>query len=155
MWNETHVQASCSLNCQSRSYTKVILPFLRTCLTYILLYPWQWSPQQFKEYSNLRSLIRYHALKAELQNTEAELQIMRPMGKGGGNLPQGKTAFVKNGLNPDKWFLQVHYLKVRLGVRWGQGRGKSTPGQDSICQEWLEPDKWFLQVHYLKVKICG
>ncbi|XP_072019031.1 aminopeptidase O-like [Amphiura filiformis] len=71
-----------------------------------------WTQQQFKEYSNLRSLIRFHALKAELQNTVAELQIMRPMGKGGGSLPQGgKMAFVKNGLNPDKWFLQVHYLK--------------------------------------------
>lgn len=80
----------------------------------------QWSPQQYKEYSNLRSLIRYHALKAELLNTEAELQIMRPMGKGGGGGEtsavdhQGKPAFVKNGLNPDKWFLQVHYLKVRF-----------------------------------------
>ncbi|XP_071508180.1 aminopeptidase O-like [Diadema antillarum] len=73
-----------------------------------------WTRKEYQDHSDLRALIRYRSLKAELENTEAELQIMRPMA---GETPStssqegSEVSYVKNGLNPDKWFLQVHYLK--------------------------------------------
>ncbi|KAJ8039978.1 Aminopeptidase O [Holothuria leucospilota] len=71
----------------------------------------KWSEEKFWEISNLRALLRYRTLKSEVENTASELQVMRPMG----GLTQMKEAlqigYVKNGLCPDKWFLQVHYLK--------------------------------------------
>ncbi|XP_030851550.1 aminopeptidase O isoform X2 [Strongylocentrotus purpuratus] len=79
-----------------------------------------WTSKQYQDHSKLKALLRYQALKAELENTESELQIMRPMAEGpgtgtdvddGGGGGGGDVGFVKNGLNPDKWFLQVHYLK--------------------------------------------
>nr|XP_054764615.1 aminopeptidase O-like [Lytechinus pictus] len=70
-----------------------------------------WSWKEYKDYSNLKALLRYQALKGEIENTESELQILRPMTDGPGTSEGSDVGFVKNGLNPDKWFLQVHYLK--------------------------------------------
>ena len=55
-------------------------------------------------------------LQQELRNTAADLQVMRPMA-GVGSLNYAgsgsrKPAVVKNGMNQEKWFQQVHYLKV-------------------------------------------
>ncbi|XP_072173128.1 aminopeptidase O-like [Diadema setosum] len=73
-----------------------------------------WTRKEYQDHSDLRALIRYRSLKAELENTEAELQIMRPMASETpptSSQEGSEVNYVKNGLNPDKWFLQVHYLK--------------------------------------------
>ncbi|XP_077981271.1 aminopeptidase O-like [Glandiceps talaboti] len=73
----------------------------------------QWSKEEQDQHSNLRSVIRYRALKAELENTEAELQTLRPSGVDttGSESLDGEVTFVKNGLNHEKGFMQVHYIK--------------------------------------------
>ncbi len=75
------------------------------------------SEKQFKDWSNLKGLIRFKVLQQELRNTAADLQVMRPMaGVGSYNYAGSgskKPAVVKNGMNQEKWFQQVHYLKVR------------------------------------------
>ena len=58
--------------------------------------------------SDLRDHIRYQTLKGELECTDEELQTLRPMGESGINQSQ---TFVKNGINPELSFTQVHYLK--------------------------------------------
>lgn len=73
----------------------------------------QWTKEKFHEISNLRALLRFKALKAEIENTASELQIMRPMGDQSHMRDALLVGYVKNGRHPDKWFLQVHYLKVK------------------------------------------
>ncbi|XP_071847547.1 aminopeptidase O-like [Apostichopus japonicus] len=70
-----------------------------------------WTKEKFHEISNLRALLRFKALKAEIENTASELQIMRPMGDQSHMRNALLVGYVKNGRHPDKWFLQVHYLK--------------------------------------------
>ncbi|XP_022102792.1 aminopeptidase O-like [Acanthaster planci] len=73
------------------------------------------SEKQFKDWSNLKALIRFKVLQQEVRNTSADLQIMRPMAGDSTMNHAGtgtnKPAYVKNGMNQDKWFQQVHYLK--------------------------------------------
>ena len=61
--------------------------------------------------AELRAEIRFRTLSAELENTESDLQSLRPMR--GNELRDGvtDTLFVKNGINPEIAFTQVHYIK--------------------------------------------
>ena len=62
---------------------------------------WSWTAQ-------LRSAIRFLTLESELENTNPEMQAMRPMKDRSGD---GGTGFVKNGMNPEGAYTQVHYIK--------------------------------------------
>ncbi|XP_056017768.1 aminopeptidase O-like [Ostrea edulis] len=63
---------------------------------------------------DLRDLVKFRILTAELQNTVGSLQTLLPdCSESGGN----KT-FVKNGMNPEKKYLQVHYLKGYFLLRY-------------------------------------
>ena len=61
--------------------------------------------------AELRAEIRFRTLSAEVENTESDLQSLRPMQ--GNELRDEKThtLFVKNGINPEIAFTQVHYIK--------------------------------------------
>ncbi len=69
------------------------------------------SFEYWTDVAELRAWIRFRTLSAELEYTEPELQSLRPM--------QGKelrdedtdALFVKNGINPEIAFTQVHYIK--------------------------------------------
>lgn len=60
--------------------------------------------------SSLRAHIRYRTLASELENSTEELQTLRPM-QGKDLVDTDGVNYVKNGLNVEKAFLQVHYLK--------------------------------------------
>ncbi|XP_052095484.1 aminopeptidase O-like isoform X1 [Mytilus californianus] len=55
----------------------------------------------------LRMYLKYKTLQNELLTTSADLQTLRPNKDNTG----ATINFVKDGMNPDKRFLQVHYLK--------------------------------------------
>ncbi|CAL1546848.1 unnamed protein product [Lymnaea stagnalis] len=62
---------------------------------------------------NLRALIKYKLLAAEMANTSEHLQTLRPNvgADETRGLSDNKEIFVKNGLDPEKTLIQVHYLK--------------------------------------------
>ncbi|XP_063401582.1 aminopeptidase O-like [Mytilus trossulus] len=55
----------------------------------------------------LRMYLKYKTLQNELLNTSADLQTLRPNKYN----TESSTNYVKDGMNPEKRFLQVHYLK--------------------------------------------
>ncbi|XP_063042277.1 aminopeptidase O isoform X2 [Engraulis encrasicolus] len=60
---------------------------------------------------HLRAVLRWRRLHDELQNSEQELQILRPHKESTGVVSESGASTVKHGLNPEKPFMQVHYLK--------------------------------------------
>jgi aminopeptidase O len=58
-------------------------------------------------------MIRYRVLSAELENTDVKLQLLRPSQGQDTRDPETSILYVKNAMNPEKSFMQVHYLKVR------------------------------------------
>lgn len=74
-------------------------------------YPLKKEWEFWNQVSELRCLIRYQTLRAELNATPTEHQIIRPMK--GEELRDAQTniAYVKNGQNPQMAYTQVHYLK--------------------------------------------
>ncbi|CAL4129467.1 unnamed protein product, partial [Meganyctiphanes norvegica] len=68
------------------------------------------TPDLLEELSELRAHLRYKTLAAELEHSQDELQTMRPM-QGENLKDEIGVNYVKNGMNPEKAFLQVHYLK--------------------------------------------
>ncbi|XP_056275508.1 aminopeptidase O isoform X3 [Pseudoliparis swirei] len=79
----------------------------------------QLSAQEAAEQSDLKALLRWRRLSDELQNSEEALQILRPNAENTGQLAAsaGPSA-VKHALNPDKPFMQVHYLKGYFLLRF-------------------------------------
>lgn len=66
--------------------------------------------QDLEELSDLRAHIRYRTLVSELENSSEDLQKLRPM-QGENLLDDNGVGYVKDGRNPEKTYLQVHYLK--------------------------------------------
>ncbi|KAM4616754.1 aminopeptidase O [Polymixia lowei] len=71
----------------------------------------QLSPQETVDRSNLKALLRWRRLSAELQNSDEELQILRPNMDNTGRVGESGSSVVKHALKPEKAFMQVHYLK--------------------------------------------
>ncbi|XP_037115657.1 aminopeptidase O isoform X2 [Syngnathus acus] len=71
----------------------------------------QLSEPEAAEESNLKALLRWRRLSDELQNSGEELQILRPNMDKTGQVSESGSSTVKHALNPEKSFLQVHYLK--------------------------------------------
>ncbi|GBN02963.1 Aminopeptidase O [Araneus ventricosus] len=71
------------------------------------------SPEDSKQYFELKALIRRKALLDEIENTQDDLQILRPShGEDNKHVVDGVNVTVlKNGQNPIKGFIQVHYIK--------------------------------------------
>lgn len=63
-----------------------------------------------EQLSDLRAHLRYRTLASEVEHSTDELQTLRPM-QGEGLVGSDGVSYIKNGLNPEKTFLQVHYLK--------------------------------------------
>ncbi|XP_062611661.1 aminopeptidase O-like [Saccostrea cucullata] len=72
------------------------------------------SEEEEDDIRDLRDLIKFRILTAEIQNTEETLQTLKPDCTESGS---NKT-FVKNGMNPEKKYLQVHYLKGYFLLRY-------------------------------------
>ncbi|XP_041042416.1 aminopeptidase O isoform X2 [Carcharodon carcharias] len=69
------------------------------------------SEEAAKEQHQLKSLLRWRRLQDEVQNSEEELQVLRPNKENTSEVSDSGATIVKHGLNPGKIFMQVHYLK--------------------------------------------
>ncbi|KAK5614592.1 hypothetical protein CRENBAI_016017 [Crenichthys baileyi] len=78
----------------------------------------QLSSQQTAEQFDLKALLRWRRLSDELQNSNEELQILRPNMERTGQVSDSGSSMVKHALNPDKTFMQVHYLKGYFLLRF-------------------------------------
>uniref|UniRef100_A0A8D2JI94 Aminopeptidase O (putative) n=1 Tax=Varanus komodoensis TaxID=61221 RepID=A0A8D2JI94_VARKO len=67
--------------------------------------------EEAKEQRELKALLRWHRLRDELQNSEEDLQVLRPNKENTGKVSGSGASVVKHGLNAEKVFMQVHYLK--------------------------------------------
>uniref|UniRef100_A0A8D2ZJX7 Aminopeptidase O (putative) n=1 Tax=Scophthalmus maximus TaxID=52904 RepID=A0A8D2ZJX7_SCOMX len=78
----------------------------------------QLSSQETAEQSDLKALLRWRRLSDELQNSEEDLQILRPNMENTGQVSESGSSTIKHALNPDKTFMQVHYLKGYFLLRF-------------------------------------
>lgn len=78
----------------------------------------QLSVQEAAEQSDLKALLRWRRLSDELHNSEEQLQILRPNRDSTGEVSESGSSTVKHALNPDKTFMQVHYLKGYFLLRF-------------------------------------
>ncbi|XP_041644567.1 aminopeptidase O [Cheilinus undulatus] len=78
----------------------------------------QLAVQEAAEQSDLKALLRWRRLADELQNSEEALQILRPNTENTGQVSESGASMVKHALNPDKAFMQVHYLKGYFLLRF-------------------------------------
>ncbi|CAG5923982.1 unnamed protein product, partial [Menidia menidia] len=78
----------------------------------------QLSSTEAAELFDLKSLLRWRRLSDELQNSKEELQILRPNTDKTGQVSDSGSSTVKHALNPEKTFMQVHYLKGYFLLRF-------------------------------------
>ncbi|XP_025944227.1 aminopeptidase O isoform X2 [Apteryx rowi] len=71
----------------------------------------QLSHDEVKGQQELKALLRWRRLRDEVQNSEEELQVLRPNKENTGEVSESGASVVKHGLKAEKIFLQVHYLK--------------------------------------------
>ncbi|NXQ80312.1 AMPO Aminopeptidase, partial [Nyctibius grandis] len=71
----------------------------------------QLSHDEVKGQQELKALLRWRRLRDEVQNSEEELQVLRPKKENTGELSESGVSVVKHGLKAEKIFMQVHYLK--------------------------------------------
>uniref|UniRef100_A0A8C0ETD3 Aminopeptidase O (putative) n=1 Tax=Bubo bubo TaxID=30461 RepID=A0A8C0ETD3_BUBBB len=71
----------------------------------------QLSHDEVKAQQELKALLRWRRLRDEVQNSEEELQVLRPKKESTGELSESGASIVKHGLKAEKIFMQVHYLK--------------------------------------------
>ncbi|CAL8249269.1 unnamed protein product [Merluccius merluccius] len=71
----------------------------------------QLHPVEMEEQCQMKALLRWRRLSDELQHSQEELQILRPNMEKTGEVSACGSSLVKHALNPDKTFMQVHYLK--------------------------------------------
>ncbi|KAM6230033.1 aminopeptidase O isoform 3-T6 [Porphyrio hochstetteri] len=71
----------------------------------------QLSHDEVKGQRELKALLRWRRLRDEVQNSEEELQVLRPKKESTGEVSESGASVVKHGLKAEKIFMQVHYLK--------------------------------------------
>ncbi|KAM4053324.1 aminopeptidase O isoform 3-T4 [Anomaloglossus baeobatrachus] len=76
------------------------------------------SEEESKEHQDLKALLRWRRLNDEISNSQEELQILRPQGESTGEVSESGSTMVRHGLNADKTFMQVHYLKGYFLLRY-------------------------------------
>uniref|UniRef100_A0A8C7VYQ9 Aminopeptidase O n=1 Tax=Oncorhynchus mykiss TaxID=8022 RepID=A0A8C7VYQ9_ONCMY len=65
----------------------------------------QLSSKETEEQSQLKALLRWRRLSDELQNSEEQLQILRPNMESTGQVSESGSSLVKHALNPEKTFM--------------------------------------------------
>ncbi|XP_052012729.1 aminopeptidase O isoform X2 [Apodemus sylvaticus] len=70
------------------------------------------------EQQELRACLRWRRLQDELQNSPEGMQVLRPNKEETGHVSASGASVVKHGLNPEKGFMQVHYLKGYFLLRF-------------------------------------
>ncbi|XP_045695741.1 aminopeptidase O isoform X2 [Phyllostomus hastatus] len=80
------------------------------------------APHEAQEQQELRACLRWRRLQDELQNSPEEMQVLRPNKEKTGHMSDSGSSVIKHGLNPEKVFMQVHYLKGYFLLRFLAGR---------------------------------
>ncbi|KAM8792812.1 aminopeptidase O [Eudromia elegans] len=78
----------------------------------------QLSHDEVKAQQELKALLRWRRLRDEVQNSEEELQVLRPNKENTGEVSESGASIVKHGLKAEKIFMQVHYLKGYFLLRF-------------------------------------
>ncbi|XP_009079690.1 PREDICTED: aminopeptidase O-like, partial [Acanthisitta chloris] len=78
----------------------------------------QLSHDEVKGQQELKALLHWRRLRDEVQNSEEELQVLRPKKEKTGELSESGASVVKYGLKAEKTFMQVHYLKGYFLLRF-------------------------------------
>ncbi|XP_061482510.1 aminopeptidase O isoform X2 [Rhineura floridana] len=80
-----------------------------------------------KDQQELKALLRWQRLRDEMQNSEEDLQVLRPNKENTGKVSESGVCVIKHGLNAEKVFMQVHYLKGYFLLRSLAGKaGEAT-----------------------------
>eukprot|EP00079_Xenopus_tropicalis_P031154 XP_017944925.1 PREDICTED: aminopeptidase O isoform X3 [Xenopus tropicalis] len=83
--------------------------------------------EEARDQQKLKALLRWRRLTDELKDSQEELQILRPHGENTGKVNESGASVVRHGLNAEKTFMQVHYLKGYFLLR----SLANTTGQDA------------------------
>ncbi|XP_037706969.1 aminopeptidase O isoform X2 [Choloepus didactylus] len=78
----------------------------------------QLTPTEAQEQLELRACLRWRRLQGEVQNSAEEMQVLRPNKEKTGHVSESGASVIKHGLNPEKIFMQVHYLKGYFLLRF-------------------------------------
>ncbi|XP_011901919.1 PREDICTED: aminopeptidase O isoform X3 [Cercocebus atys] len=78
----------------------------------------QLAPREAREQQELRACLRWRRLQDEMQSSPAEMQVLRPNKDKTGHTSDSGASVIKHGLNPEKIFMQVHYLKGYFLLRF-------------------------------------
>lgn len=78
----------------------------------------QLAPHEAREQQELRACLRWRRLQDEMQSSPEEMQVLRPNKDKTGHTSDSGASVIKHGLNPEKIFMQVHYLKGYFLLRF-------------------------------------
>ncbi|XP_070351688.1 aminopeptidase O isoform X20 [Equus asinus] len=78
----------------------------------------QLAPREAQEQQELRACLRWRRLQDEVRNSPEEMQVLRPNKEETGRVSDSGSSVIKHGLNPEKAFMQVHYLKGYFLLRF-------------------------------------
>ncbi|XP_007937334.1 aminopeptidase O [Orycteropus afer afer] len=78
----------------------------------------QLAPREAQEQQELRACLRWRRLQDEVRNSAEEMQVLRPNKEKTGCVTDSGASVIKHGLNPEKTFMQVHYLKGYFLLRF-------------------------------------
>ncbi|XP_036095058.1 aminopeptidase O isoform X5 [Rousettus aegyptiacus] len=78
----------------------------------------QLAPSEAEEQQELRAVLRWRRLQDEVRNSPEEMQVLRPNKEKTGHVSDSGSSLIKHGLNPEKVFMQVHYLKGYFLLRF-------------------------------------
>ncbi|XP_023380231.1 aminopeptidase O isoform X7 [Pteropus vampyrus] len=78
----------------------------------------QLAPSEAQEQQELRAVLRWRRLQDEVRNSPEEMQVLRPNKEKTGHVSDSGSSLIKHGLNPEKVFMQVHYLKGYFLLRF-------------------------------------
>ncbi|XP_072715829.1 aminopeptidase O isoform X4 [Ciconia boyciana] len=100
----------------------------------------QLSHDEVTGQQELKALLRWRRLRDEVQNSEEELQVLRPKKESTGELSESGASVIKHGLKAEKIFMQVHYLKDFLCMLLEDIPEQKESGLtvESIFQNWLD-----------------
>ncbi|XP_054110121.1 aminopeptidase O isoform X13 [Callithrix jacchus] len=78
----------------------------------------QLDPREAREQQELRACLRWRRLQDEMRCSPEEMQVLRPSKDKTGHTSDSGASVIKQGLNPEKIFMQVHYLKGYFLLRF-------------------------------------
>ncbi|CAD7691765.1 unnamed protein product [Nyctereutes procyonoides] len=76
------------------------------------------APHEAWEQQELKADLRWRCLQDEVRNYPEEMQVLRPNKEKTGHVSDSGSSVIKHGLNPEKVFMQVHYLKGYFLLRF-------------------------------------